>query len=91
MNHSVYFEGKVQSLSLQTDHGRATVGVITPGKYTFSTSSQERMVVTSGTLDVTLPNGQKIVIGPSQEFIVEANESFDVEAKGDVYYICNYK
>ena len=91
MDHNVYFDGKVQSLSLTTEHGRATVGVITPGKYTFSTSTQERMVVTSGTLNVTLPQGAKKIVGLNQEFIVEANASFDVEAIGDVSYICYYK
>jgi hypothetical protein len=90
MEHNVYFEGKVQSLTVETQQGRATVGVITPGKYTFSTSTQERMVVTSGTLNVTLPKGEKKVVGPTQEFIVEANASFDVEATGDVSYICYY-
>ena len=58
MDHNVYFEGKVQSLTMETEQGRATVGVITPGKYTFSTSTQERMVVTSGILAVTLPQGR---------------------------------
>jgi uncharacterized protein YaiE (UPF0345 family) len=90
MQHNIYFEGKVQSLTLETDQGRATVGVITPGKYTFSTSTQERMVVTSGTLNVTLPQGEKKTIGPNQEFIVEANASFDVETTGDTSYICYY-
>jgi uncharacterized protein YaiE (UPF0345 family) len=91
MDHNVYFEGKVQSLTMETEQGRATVGVITPGKYTFSTSTQERMVVTSGILNTTLPNGEKKIVGPNQEFIVEANTSFDVEASGDVSYICYYK
>ena len=91
MDHNVYFEGKVQSLTMETEQGRATVGVITPGKYTFSTSTQERMVVTSGTLAVTLPQGEQKIIGPNQEFIVEANASFDVEASRDVSYICYYK
>jgi uncharacterized protein YaiE (UPF0345 family) len=90
MEHNVYFEGKVQSLAVETQQGRATVGVIAPGKYTFTTSTQERMVVTSGTLNVTLPKGEKKVVGPTQEFIVEANASFDVEATGDVSYICYY-
>ena len=27
MDHNVYFEGKVQSLTMETDQGRATVGV----------------------------------------------------------------
>jgi hypothetical protein len=91
MDHNVYFEGKVQSLTVETEQGRATVGVITPGKYTFSTSTQERMVVTSGALSVTLPQGERRIIGPNQEFIVEANTSFDVEASKDVSYICYYK
>jgi len=90
MEHNVYFEGKVQSLTLETDQGRATVGIITPGKYTFSTSTQERMVVTSGTLNVTLSQGERKIVGPNQEFIVGANDSFDVEATGDVSYICYY-
>jgi len=90
MEHNVYFEGKVQSLTLETDQGRATVGVITPGKYTFSTSTQERMVVTSGTLNVTLSQGERKIVGPNHEFIVGANASFDVEATGDVSYICYY-
>jgi uncharacterized protein YaiE (UPF0345 family) len=76
---------------VETEQGRATVGVITPGKYTFSTSTQERMVVTSGALSVTLPQGERRIIGPNQEFIVEANTSFDVEASKDVSYICYYK
>jgi hypothetical protein len=90
MEHNVYFEGKVQSLTLETDQGRATVGVITPGKYTFSTSTQERMVVTSGKLNVKLSQGKERIVGPNQEFIVGANTSFDVEATGDVSYICYY-
>jgi uncharacterized protein YaiE (UPF0345 family) len=91
MDHNVYFEGKVQSLTVETEQGRATVGVITPGKYTFSTSTQERMVVTSGTLAVTVSQGEQKIIGPNQEFIVAANASFDVEASRDVSYICYYK
>jgi uncharacterized protein YaiE (UPF0345 family) len=91
MDHNVYFEGKVQSLTMETDQGRATVGVITPGKYTFSTSTEERMVVTSGVLSVKLPQQDWKDIGTNQEFIVEANASFDVEASKDVSYICYYK
>ncbi len=91
MDHNIYFEGKVQSLTLVTDQGRATVGVITPGKFTFSTSAQERMVITSGTLNVKLPDGTRKTVGPNQEFMVEANASFDVEAAHDVSYLCYYK
>ena len=62
MKHNVYFDGKVQSLGLATAEGNATVGVISPGKFTFSTSTEERMAVTSGTLKVKLPGKDWVVI-----------------------------
>ena len=91
MKHNVYFDGKVQSLGLNTAEGNATVGVISPGKFTFSTSSEERMIVTSGTLKVKLPKQNWKTMGRNAEFIVPANSSFDVEADADVSYICYYK
>jgi uncharacterized protein YaiE (UPF0345 family) len=91
MKHNVYFDGKVQSLGLNTAEGNATVGVISPGKFTFSTSSEERMIVTSGTLKVKLPGKDWVVMKKNTEFIVPAKASFDVEADTDVSYICYYK
>jgi purine/pyrimidine-nucleoside phosphorylase len=91
MKHNVYFEGKVQSLGLNTNDGNATVGVISPGKFTFSTSTEERMVVTSGTLNVKLPGKDWAAMKKNTEFIVPAKASFDVEADADVSYICYYK
>ena len=90
MKHNVYFDGKVQSLSLNTAEGNATIGVITPGKYAFSTSTVERMVITSGTLNVKLPNEDWKLYINNQEFIVQANVTFEVEASQDVSYICYY-
>ena len=91
MKHNIYFEGKVQSLSLAAAEGAATVGVISPGKFTFSTSSEERMVITSGTLKVKLPGKVWVAMKKNNEFIVPAKSSFDVEADADVSYICYYK
>jgi len=91
MKHNVYFEGKVQSLSLATADGDATVGVISPGKFTFSTSTEERMIITSGTLKVKLPGKDWAAMKINAEFIVPAKASFDVEANADVSYICYYK
>lgn len=45
MKHNIYFDGKVQSLSLNTLEGYATIGVITPGKYTFSYDELNKMLV----------------------------------------------
>jgi purine/pyrimidine-nucleoside phosphorylase len=91
MKHNVYFDGNVQSLGLITAEGPATVGVISPGKFTFSTSSEERMVIISGTLEVKLPGKEWVALKENTEFIVPAKSSFDVEAKADVSYICYYK
>ncbi len=90
MKHNVYFEGNVQSLSLNSERGKATIGVITPGNYAFSTDTEERMVITTGTLNVKLPEEDWKIVQASQEFIVKANVSFEVEASQDVSYICYY-
>ncbi len=91
MKHNVYYEGKVQSLGLTTAEGPATVGVISPGKFTFSTSTEEQMAITSGTLKVKLPGKDWAAMNKNTEFIVPAKASFDVEADIDVSYICYYK
>jgi purine/pyrimidine-nucleoside phosphorylase len=91
LKHNVYFDGKVQSLGLETENGSATIGVITPGAYTFSTATEERMGITSGVLNVKLPGETWKKVEAGKEFIVPANASFDVEADGDVAYICYYK
>ncbi|MDD5762540.1 MAG: pyrimidine/purine nucleoside phosphorylase [bacterium] len=91
MKHSVYFDGKVQSLGVNTTNGFATVGVIEPGTYTFATSSEERMVLVEGTLRVRLPGQDWKSFSKGQEFNVRAKASFDVEAQADVAYICHYR
>jgi purine/pyrimidine-nucleoside phosphorylase len=91
MKHNIYFDGKVQSLSLDTEDGRATIGVISPGKYGFATATEERMVITSGLLKAKLPQQDWAAFKAGQEFIVGENLSFEVEAEKDVSYICYYK
>lgn len=91
MKHSVYFEGKVQSLGINTKEGFATVGVMESGKYTFSTAKEETMVITSGTLKAKLPGSNWAAFEQGSRFVVAANEAFDVEAVGEVAYICYYK
>jgi purine/pyrimidine-nucleoside phosphorylase len=91
MKHNSYFDGKVQSLGLETGSGPATVGVITPGAYTFNTSTEERMVIVAGALKAKLPGRDWAEFGQGKEFVVQANASFDCEAGRDVAYICYYK
>jgi uncharacterized protein YaiE (UPF0345 family) len=91
MKHNSYFDGKVQSLAVNTSEGPATVGVIEPGKYTFKTDSEERMQVVAGTLKAKLPGAAWQTFARGQFFVVPAHASFDVEAAADVAYLCHYK
>lgn len=91
MKHNSYFDGQVQSISVTTTEGNATVGVISKGKFTFGTASQERMVIISGTLKAKLPGAEWKSFGANTEFTVPPNSSFDVEADSEVSYICYYK
>lgn len=91
MKHNSYFEGRVQSLAISTTEGPATVGVIEPGKYSFGTDCIEHMHVVAGTLKAKLPAGDWKNYGPGQYFVVPKDVKFDVEAQGDVAYLCYYK
>jgi uncharacterized protein YaiE (UPF0345 family) len=88
--HNVYFEGKVQSLGLETANGKATVGVMKPGTYRFSTSSAEKMVVVAGTMDIKLADSEWQKFTDGQQFDVAANSAFDIICDADVAYICYY-
>jgi len=91
MKHNSYFEGKVQSLGLNTQEGPATVGVIAQGKFTFKTDAEERMQIVAGSLKAKLPGAAWQAFSKDQTFVVPAHASFDVEASADVAYICYYK
>lgn len=92
LKHNSYFNGQVQSLGLVVDGVNATVGVMEPGRYTFSTSSEEHMTITAGLLNAQLPDEsvwREYAAG--ETFVVPPGKSFEVEAKRDVAYICLYK
>lgn len=90
IKHNSYFGGNVQSLGLDTSKGKATVGVMKKGSYTFSTSSAEEMVIIEGVLSVSL-NGQSFEdFKPGEKFQVAADKSFHVRCEADVAYICYY-
>jgi purine/pyrimidine-nucleoside phosphorylase len=91
VKHSTYFEGNVQSLEVHTPAGRATVGVIEPGTYTFSTSSEEHIVVIEGTMRVKTPGRDWENIQKGGNLVVPRDVSFEIEAKADVAYICYYR
>lgn len=88
--HNVYFEGRVQSLGMETAEGKATLGVMKSGNYTFSTSSPEKMVVISGSMEVRLPGSDFKAYGEQESFEVAAGSSFEVKCAHDVAYLCYY-
>ena len=90
VSHNTYFEGKVQSLGLDTDKGPATVGVMKKGTYQFSTSTVETIIVVSGIMDIKLPEGQWTKYAEQEAFEVPAKSKFDIICDTDVAYICYY-
>ena len=84
MKHNSYFEGKVQSLGLTLPEGYATVGVIEPGKYTFSTDSEEHLTVIAGSMKVKLPGGNWQQVNQSEKFVVPPRASFDIDPPAEL-------
>jgi hypothetical protein len=87
-----YFNGNVKSMAVNVSEGKATVGVMIPGEYEFGTSTEERMVIVEGLMEVRLPGQENWqAYTPGQEFFVPANVKFGVRIKTDTAYICYYK
>jgi uncharacterized protein YaiE (UPF0345 family) len=90
VKHNSYFEGKVQSLGLDTEKGHATVGVMKKGTYQFSTSTVETIIVVSGIMNIKLANSEWTKYAEQEKFEVPANSKFDIICDTDVAYICYY-
>lgn len=86
-----YFDGKVKSIGFQTETLPATVGVMAPGEYEFSTSQDETVTVVSGALTVLLPDQSEWkTFDAGQTFEVAANKSFQLKVNVDTAYLCTY-
>jgi uncharacterized protein YaiE (UPF0345 family) len=89
---SVYFNGKVKSIAFNCEGEEATIGVMAPGEYQFGTSQQETMKVVSGKLTVKLPDeAEWKVYAEGEQFIVEADKTFEVKVEADTSYLCLYR
>lgn len=92
LKHNSYFDGRVQSVGFERNAQQATVGVIAPGEYHFTTDAAERMSVISGQLRARLPGAaewQNFAAGTY--FEVPANSGFDVQAVGGpAAYLCEF-
>jgi uncharacterized protein YaiE (UPF0345 family) len=90
VSHNVYFDGKVQSLGIETEKGAATVGVMKKGTYVFNTTSLETMVIISGEMSTKLDGGDWLTHKKDDTFEIAAHKSFEVMCATDVAYICYY-
>ena len=87
-----YFDGNVKSIAFKGEKLPATVGVMAPGEYEFSTSQKEVMTVVSGALTVKLPGAddwQTFASGTA--FEVAADQSFQLNVEHDTAYLCTYE
>ena|ERR1700749_1627240 len=91
ISHNTYFEGMVQSLGLQTEKGRATLGVMKKGTYQFDTSTQETIIFIEGTVSTKLPGGEWQNHQKLDTLIAPAGIVFDINCETDVAYICYYQ
>ncbi|MCC5849396.1 MAG: pyrimidine/purine nucleoside phosphorylase [Verrucomicrobia bacterium] len=90
-NTNSYYEGKVVSLGFDTPEATATVGVMAPGTYEFSTSAREVMTVVTGELIVKLPGASDWnTYGPGMSFEVAADQRFGVRVTTNTAYLCLY-
>lgn len=87
-----YFNGAVTSRTVNfADGSRKTLGFMQPGAYEFGTQEAELMEITSGELEVKLPDAsQWINIKGGESFNVPANNKFQVNVKSMTDYCCSY-
>lgn len=86
-----YFGGKVKSIGFEGQRGRATVGVMSPGTYEFSTTTVEVMTVIDGALSVRLPGAASPrVYRAGDSFEVGASETFHLVVSDPTAYHCLY-
>ena len=91
-NSNTYFEGNVTSRNITFSDGSVkTLGVMLKGEYEFNTSKKEIMEITSGELDVLLPNSNDWqLFSDNSSFEVPANSSFQVRIHKITNYCCSY-
>ena len=90
LEHSSYFDDRVQSVGFTRLGRRMSVGVISPGEYHFGTDAPERMTVTSGALHVRDADGRWQAFPAGTAFEVAGSSAFDVRADEPAAYLCEY-
>ena len=91
MKVNSYFSNQVLSIDFVNSNGTYSVGVMEPGFFQFSTSKNERIIVTSGALLVQrLNDPEPLLFSDGEEFNIPKNQSFEVEVSEQTAYLCKY-
>jgi uncharacterized protein YaiE (UPF0345 family) len=91
IKHNSYFDGNVQSLGFERNGRRATVGVVQPGEYRFTTDAPERMTVVSGELSARFAAGGEWRVYPAgTSFEIAGKSAFDVKSTTPAAYVCEF-
>jgi len=87
-----YFEGAVTSRTVRfADGSTKTLGFMLPGEYEFGTDQAELMEITTGELDVRLPESDSwLSIKGGESFDVPAKSKFQVKVRTITDYCCSY-
>jgi purine/pyrimidine-nucleoside phosphorylase len=88
MQHNVYFGGAVQSLGFVHAGGAATVGVMDPGQYEFSTGLPEKVDIIAGGIEAKMPGEDWRFFNAGESFNVPAHSKFQVRLESAVAYVC---
>ncbi len=92
LNVNEYFDGQVKSIGFVDGQGKATVGVMAAGEYTFNTGAPEVMVVVRGALTVQLADQEGwTTYSSGDRFDVPGNSSFRLQVKESTAYLCEYE
>ncbi|MBW7983444.1 pyrimidine/purine nucleoside phosphorylase [Enterobacillus tribolii] len=92
LNVNEYFAGKVKSIGFDSGSiGRASVGVMEAGEYTFSTDKPEEMTVITGALRVLIPGAPDWqVFMPGETFFIPGHSEFNLQVAEATSYLCKY-
>jgi len=87
-----YFDGAVTSRTLHFEDGsKKTLGFMQIGEYEFGTDSAEFMEITSGDVEVLLPDASEWVrLKSGASFNVLENSSFKIRVHEVTDYCCSY-
>ena len=89
---NVYFDGRVTSRSCYREDGtRFTLGIITPGCYTFGTGDKEILQMIAGDVEVLRPGDTDwVAFSAGDTLEVAPNCEFQIRTYGVAEYLCDY-